>query len=104
MNGCRFVEISPSAQLDLLAGFDFYEAHQAGLGEYFTDSILSDLEGLLIHAGVHVRERRHVYRALASKFPYGIYYQLQGDAAQVAAILDTRLDPRRIRSKLSSRS
>jgi plasmid stabilization system protein ParE len=103
MNGCKSVEISPSARLDLLAGFDFYEAQQEGLGEYFTDSLLSDLEGLLIHAGVHVRVRKQVHRALANKFPYAIYYQMQGQEAQVIAILDTRLDPRRIRSALSNR-
>jgi hypothetical protein len=106
MIGCLQIEISTSARSDLLAGYDFYESQQAGLGEYFVDSVLSDIEGLLIHAGVHIRTSRSIYRSLGSKFPFGIYYRLNGannEVAQVIAILDTRQKPMRIRSTLKQR-
>lgn len=101
MNGCAQVEIGSSARADLLAGYDFYESQRTGLGDYFTDSLLSDLEGLLIHAGVHVQVPGGLYRSLSSRFPYAIYYRISGDIANVLAILDTRQNPSRIIEKLS---
>ncbi len=103
MNGCAQVEIGPSARADLLAGFEFYEAQRSGLGEYFTDSLLSDLEGLLIYAGVHTQIRGGLYRTLSIRFPYAIYYRLGEDTASVLAILDTRQHPQRIANQLKGR-
>ena len=100
MNGCAQVEIGPSARADLLAGYEFYESQRVGLGEYFTDTLLSDLEGLLIHAGVHVQVQSSLYRALSNRFPYAIYYRLTDDVAQVLAVLDTRQNPKHILKKL----
>jgi plasmid stabilization system protein ParE len=102
MNGCAQVEIGSSARADLLAGYDFYESQRAGLGDYFTDSLLSDLEGLLIHAGVHVQVPGGLYRSLSSRFPYAIYYRLSSGTARVLAVLDTRQNPDRILKKLTT--
>jgi plasmid stabilization system protein ParE len=102
MNGCAQVAIGLSARADLLAGYDFYDAQRAGLGDYFTDTLLSDLEGLLIHAGVHVQIPGGFYRALSSRFPYAIYYRLSDGTANVLAVLDTRQNPKRILKKLST--
>ena len=38
--------ILPSARDDLSDGFDFYERQQAGLGDYFQESLFSDIESL----------------------------------------------------------
>lgn len=40
---------------DLEAGRDFYEMQQEGLGTYFLDTLFSDIESLLLHAGAHLR-------------------------------------------------
>lgn len=62
---------------DLQAGREFYERQQAGLGAYFLDTLFSDIEALLIHAGVHVRVFGY-FRALSKRFPYAIYYRING--------------------------
>lgn len=36
---------------DLEVGRDFYERQQSGLGDYFLDTLFSDIEALLIHGG-----------------------------------------------------
>ena len=36
------------AERDLADGARFYERQQAGLGEYFLDSLFSDIDGLLL--------------------------------------------------------
>ena len=47
------IEILDEAEADLIEGYHFYEAQDAGLGSYFLDSLFSDIDSLLIHAGVH---------------------------------------------------
>jgi hypothetical protein len=55
---------------DLLAGRAFYEKQQAGLGAYFLDTLFSDIESLLIHAGLHAQHFGY-FRALSNRFPFG---------------------------------
>jgi len=66
------------------------------------DSILSDLDSLILFAGVHP-----IYfgfhRALSRRFPFGIYYDVEGDVVYVYAILDLRRNPLWIRKSLRER-
>ena len=50
------IGILESARRDLDEGFEFYEAKQAGLGDYFLTSVRADIEGLRISGGVHRQE------------------------------------------------
>ena len=51
------IEILSDAEDDLVSGARFYERQWVGLGEYFSDSLYSDIDSLLIYAGIH-RPRR----------------------------------------------
>ena len=42
------IEILSEAENDLLAGANFYKRRGAGLGEYFLDSLYSDIDSLLL--------------------------------------------------------
>lgn len=88
------------AHEDLLAGRAFYERQQAGLGAYFLDSLFSDIESLLLHAGAHARHFGY-FRALSRRFPYAIYYRLDGDVIEVWRVLDCRSNPKRIAKALA---
>ena len=99
MNGCDSILITQSAQDDLLAGFWFYEQQQAGLGNYFLSNLISDIDDLKISAGVHV-SNKCVFRSLAKKFPYAIYYLQSGEEVTLVAVLDTRRSPSWISSRL----
>lgn len=79
---------------DLEAGRDFYEMQQAGLGAYFLDSLFSDIESLLLYAGMHVQIFGH-YRALSKRFPYAIYYKINGSDIEIWRVLDCRQNPGR---------
>lgn len=87
---------------DLLAGKDFYERQKAGLGNYFFDSLISDIESLEISAGIHSRHF-DFYRMLSRRFPFAIYYDFSGGTARVAAVLDMRRNPARLRERLTQR-
>ena len=48
--------ILESATQDLIHGFKFYEQQEMDLGSYFMGSLFSDIDSLLIFAGIH---RKH---------------------------------------------
>lgn len=81
-----------SARCDLLNGFWFYERQQTGLGAYFFDTVSADIESLLIYHGIHV-QRYGYYCMFTHRFPYAVYYRIDGDSIVIRAILDCRADP-----------
>lgn len=91
-----------SAVEDLKRGSVFYECQGEGLGEYFEDALLADVESLIIYGGIHPKEGTY-HRMLSGRFPYAIYYTVAEETVKVSAILDCRRDPKWIRSKLDDR-
>lgn len=88
---------------DLNAGKVFYDQREIGVGDYFWDSIVADIESLIIYAGIHQRSYG-LYRMLAKRFPYAIYYEIFDKTAYVIALLPMRRDPRWIKRKLKERN
>jgi plasmid stabilization system protein ParE len=82
-------------------GWAFYERQQIGLGDDFIESILEDLAELPKYAGIQSTIHGH-HRAICSRFPYAIYYLLEGDTLIVKAILDGRRHPMRILRRLAN--
>lgn len=98
----KTVLVLADAARDLELGRDFYDGQALGIGDYFVDSLLSDLESLRLFHGIHPRQFGF-HRMLASRFPFGIYYEELDDAVRVFAILDLRRDPLWIREELTTR-
>ena len=97
------VRITRSAERDLLEGFRFYERQAPGVGTYFLDSLIADIDSLVLHAGVHAKPDGRFHRALAKRFPFAIYDQSNADEALVVAVLDCRRDPAGLRKTLRAR-
>ncbi len=72
----KHIQILSEAETDLEDGRFFYESQEQGVGEYFWDSLLSDIESLIIYAGVHSKVYGY-YRMSSKRFPYSIYYDLK---------------------------
>ncbi|MGV8073752.1 MAG: type II toxin-antitoxin system RelE/ParE family toxin [Syntrophobacteraceae bacterium] len=88
---------------DLNGGKAFYDQREAGVGDYFWDSLLADIESLLIYAGIHSREHG-LYRMLAKRFPYAVYYEIADEIAYVVAVLPMRRNPSWIKRKMKNRA
>lgn len=88
---------------DLNDGKAFYDRREAGVGDYFWDSLVADIESLVLYAGVHSKEHGF-YRMLAKRFPYAIYYDIVDDIAYIAAVLPIRRNPSWIKRKIKGRS
>lgn len=101
MGGCQEVvaaasevkiQVSRSADRDLLAGFHFYERQARGVGHYFLDSLTADIDSLQLHAGIH-RKIEGYHRRLCDRFPFAIYYKIEGDTVRIRRVLDCRRAP-----------
>jgi len=94
------IRILTSAFSDLQSGRAFYDAQEAGVGDYFYDSLFSDIDSLVLYGGIH-RIVFGYHRMLSKRFPYAIYYRMDGsDEVVVFRVLDCRRDPRKIRVEL----
>jgi plasmid stabilization system protein ParE len=93
------IEILSGANEDLLNGYRFYERQAPNLGDYFLDSLYSDIDSLIVFAGIHpLVYGRH--RSLSKRFPYAIYYSVEAETVRVHAVLDCRRNPSWIRRRL----
>jgi hypothetical protein len=61
------VRILDEAEQDLVEGFRFYETQEAGLGDYFIDSLFSDIDSLHLYAGIHLVHFGY-HRLLSKRF------------------------------------
>ena len=81
------VELRDEAREDLAKGAWFYERQSTGLGDYFLDSLRTDLKGLesplVIYEIVF-----GFHRKLPKRFPFAVYFLLASSVVDVVAILD----------------
>jgi hypothetical protein len=98
----REVVILREVAEDLNDGKAFYDQREPGVGDYFWDSLLADIESLIIYAGIHGRAQG-LYRMLARRFPYAIYYEIAGEVVYIVAVLPMRRSPEWIKRKLEDR-
>jgi hypothetical protein len=96
------VFVLEEAEDDLDEGRDFYNTKEFGVGEYFWDSVVSDIESLIIYAGIH-KKKFGLYKMFAKRFPYAIYYEVESDSAYVVAVLPMRRDPIWIAEQIGER-
>ena len=94
------VQISGDALDDLRDGFNFYEAQEPGLGDYFLSQLRADIDGLKVTSGIHRQPHKHLHRLLSRRFPFAIYYEFDESRALVIAVVDCRRDPAWIESHL----
>ena len=93
------IKILDEAEQDLCDGFSFYESQEAGLGDYFLNTLFADIDSLRIYAGIHSKAFSF-HRLLSSRFPYAVYYTLHDETVFVTAILDCRRNPFRTENRL----
>ena len=84
---------------DLIEGKKFYDSNQPGVGIYFFDTIVAEIESISIYAGIHSKHYG-LYRMLSKRFPFAIYYEIKETTAIVVSVLDLRRNPAWIRKKL----
>jgi plasmid stabilization system protein ParE len=98
------IKLLSSALHDLEGGRDFYEHQGENLGGYFLDSLFSDIDSLILYAGIH-RKIFGFHRLLSKRFPHAIYYRLETENEVVVyRVLDCRQNPHKIHALLKKSS
>ncbi len=97
------IRILDLAEADLQGAYQFYEDQQNGIGDYFLDSIYSEIDSLVLYAGIHACVFGY-HRQLCRRFPYAVYNSIDPDVISVWRVLDLRRDPAWIVSQLRSSS
>jgi plasmid stabilization system protein ParE len=87
------IEAEPSVEADIEASFDWYEGEQIGLGFEFLDELRAAYLRILAGPSKYVELRSGIRRALAKRFPYAIYFSIEGTIVVVLAVLHTARDP-----------
>ncbi len=62
------IQVLTDAENDLDEGRKFYDKQSKNIGNYFWDSLLSDIESLVVFAGIH-RKEFGFYRMLSKRSP-----------------------------------
>lgn len=86
------LRILPSALEDLDRGRRFYARQGKTVGDYFLDALFADIDSLQLYGGIHM-EVFGYHRLLAKRFPYAVYYKVDGDVCVVFRVLDCRQEP-----------
>lgn len=94
------IQILDLARNDLTEGRCFYEKQEEGLGDYFLSRLFEDIDRLQITGGSHRQAYREYHRALSVRFPFAIFYKMEGDVVKVWAVVDCRRRPSWIRRHL----
>ncbi len=97
------IKILDEAEDDIAHGIYFYQSQKEGLGNYFLDSIMSDIESLHIYAGIHIKISTY-HRLLSKRFPFSIYYKIKSNIIYIYAVLDCRKNPSWIKQRLENQS
>jgi len=86
------IRILRCALEDLATAREFYDAQSDGVGDYFFDSLFTEIDSLTLYAGMHPT-RFGFHRMVVRRFPYCIYYRVSNEEVTVFRVLDARRDP-----------
>lgn len=98
----RDILVSKEAIFDLNRGRDFFEAVEEGLGDYFYDCMILDVESLKFFGGIHYKEFGF-YKMSSKKFSHFIYYDIKDDLIYILAILSMRKNPTNVQNAINKR-
>ena len=86
----RFVE---DALDEFIAAGRYYNQQVPGLGDAFVDEVEAGIRAILNGPEVWRVVEDDVRRYLIRRFPYGIYYTIEGDAVVIWAVKHLHRDP-----------
>lgn len=93
-------EFRPAASADVQAAYEWYEGQRPGLGDEFIAAVDAALASMPAFPEAYPVIHRGARRVLLERFPYGLYYRVEGKRTVVVACMHAARDPRRWRSRL----
>jgi plasmid stabilization system protein ParE len=95
------LRVRDEAEEDLLQGCEWYAIRRSGMGDRLLDAIDLLLQRIAAHPEQWAEGFRGIRRAIIPRFPYVIYFLVEGSLVEVIAISHGKLHPRTWQSRLS---
>ena len=93
----------PQVETDVSSGRTWYGGRAPGLGEEFLRVFYACAEELTGNPQMYPKVHRGFRRRLLRRFPYAIYFRIEGDRVVVFGLFHCARDPRRLRRELRNR-
>jgi len=87
------IEAETAVEADVEAAFDWYEGEEPGLGFEFLEELRAAYHRILEHPFGYQDLRSGIRRALTRRFPYAVYFSVEGKTIVIVAVLSTARDP-----------
>jgi plasmid stabilization system protein ParE len=97
---CQLI-IRPEAENDLEESFLWYQEQSPGLGFEFLRCIDAAFETIMEYPDLYQKVYKDVRRALPRRFPYEIFYIIEGNKIVVLAVLHAKRDPELFKERAS---
>jgi hypothetical protein len=96
------LSISSVAEIDIDTAYIYYEVQQFGLGYEFYDSVNESMQYILKAPFIYQEIYRGCRRCITKKFPFGIYYRIVTENAeiQVLGVIHLKRNSEIIKSRL----
>ena len=82
-----------SAQCEFIEAAEWYEQRRSGRGAKFTAAVREVLNRIAVQPDFYALVLDDVREALVSRYPYCVYYRVEGDRILVLSIFHTSRDP-----------
>jgi len=89
-----------AAESDIQTAYNRFEDFKEGFGPKFIQDPKLAYEYLSNHSRIGRLYKSNRRRFLLSRYPFGIFYAVEGSRIVISAILDLRQDPEAIRKRL----
>lgn len=96
------IRVLSRAEREFVEAVDRYNAERPGLGYEFAEEIRTAFDRIRAFPEAWPVFSARSRRAIVSRFPYGILYQVRPDRILVLAIMHLKRDPRVWRQRASS--
>ena len=93
----------PQAESDLRIGRAWYEERSPGVGDAFLHEFFATIDDILEHPLLYRTEQGDVRRRLLRRFPYSIYFLVEGTVVLVVGVFHCARDPQGIEDELRDR-
>ena len=95
------VVVRPTAAVDVEDAFSWYERQRDGLGHEFLDALRTTMDLVLLQPEAFPVLHRNTRRALVRRrFPYALFFRIDGELIVLVACMHAKRHPRRWRSRL----
>ncbi|MFH1898699.1 MAG: type II toxin-antitoxin system RelE/ParE family toxin [Candidatus Desantisbacteria bacterium] len=93
------VVVTPEAENDLKEIFDWYESQRIGLGHDFLLQVDAGFCLIERNPNLFVEQYKRARRYLVKRFPYIIFYRIEGENVVVLAVVFAGRDPEWIKKR-----